>query len=242
MRLLVSVRSADDVAAAVAGGAQIVDAKEPARGALGAVGPDQLRAISRGVPPGWPLSVALGDPADQRELASAWRLLDVIADGGPLFVKLGLSSTSGLAEARSILHQATALAAASPRRPSVVAVAYADGKGPGPEPIIDLASDAGAQGVLLDTWRKDGRDLFSFMDEPTLHAWAVRARTRGLLVAAAGSLSAAGIERAARLPLDVVGVRGAACVGGRNGEVDEGRVRALSGAIAKAKARTQAIA
>ena len=37
MRLLVSVRSADEVAAAMAGGADIIDAKEPARGSLGAV-------------------------------------------------------------------------------------------------------------------------------------------------------------------------------------------------------------
>ena len=38
MRLLVSVRSADEVGAALAGGAEIVDVKEPSRGALGAGG------------------------------------------------------------------------------------------------------------------------------------------------------------------------------------------------------------
>src|SRR5689334_19855735 len=100
MRLLVSVRSGDEVAAAVAGGAEIVDAKEPARGALGAVGPDELREISRVLPAACPLSVALGDPADDRELASAWRLLDGIAGDRPLFVKVGLSASRDLAGAR----------------------------------------------------------------------------------------------------------------------------------------------
>ncbi len=242
MRLLVSVRSADEVAAAVAGGAEIVDAKEPGRGALGAVGPDELRGISRVLPAGWPLSVALGDPADEREVGSAWRLLDVIAGGRPLFVKLGLSGVGGLAGARSILHHAVALAASSPSRPAVVAVAYGDAKGPPPEAVIELASEAGARGVLLDTWRKDGRDLFSFMAEPTVRAWAMGARARGLLVAAAGSLSAAGVERAARLPVDVVGVRGAACLGGRNGQVDEALVRTLAAAIRGAGAQPHAVA
>jgi len=37
MKLLVSVRDAIDASAALAGGADIIDAKEPASGALGAV-------------------------------------------------------------------------------------------------------------------------------------------------------------------------------------------------------------
>ena len=61
MRLLVSVRAGHEVAAALAGGADIIDAKEPARGSLGPVAPEVLRAISARVPESVPLSVALGD-------------------------------------------------------------------------------------------------------------------------------------------------------------------------------------
>ena len=46
MRLLVSVRAAAEVAPALAGGADIIDAKEPARGSLGAVSPTRLREIA----------------------------------------------------------------------------------------------------------------------------------------------------------------------------------------------------
>ena len=45
MRLLVSVRDAVEADAAVDGGAEIVDAKEPAAGSLGAVAPAVLAAI-----------------------------------------------------------------------------------------------------------------------------------------------------------------------------------------------------
>ena len=48
MRLLVSVRSEEEARAALAGGAEIIDAKEPSRGALGAVEIGVLREIVRG--------------------------------------------------------------------------------------------------------------------------------------------------------------------------------------------------
>ena len=45
MQLLVSVRNEIEAVAAVAGGADIIDAKEPLAGALGAVSSEVLRAI-----------------------------------------------------------------------------------------------------------------------------------------------------------------------------------------------------
>ena len=46
--LLASVRSAGEAQVAVAGGADLIDAKEPARGALGAVDADVVSAIQIG--------------------------------------------------------------------------------------------------------------------------------------------------------------------------------------------------
>jgi (5-formylfuran-3-yl)methyl phosphate synthase len=234
MRLLVSVRSASEVAAAAVGGADIVDAKEPAHGALGAVGLDVLSGIARALPADLPLSVALGDPTDERALIDAWSLLEVLVGGRALFVKLGLAQAQGADGARSLLARAVSLAASSPLEPALVPVAYADGVGPGPTVVTRLAAEVGARGVLLDTWHKDGRDLFAHLAESALHAWAASARELGLLVAMAGGLSPEGVGRAARLPIDVVGVRGAACAGGRSGRVEESRVRVLAGLISAA--------
>ena len=55
MRLLVSVRSAAEAVAALDGAAHIVDAKEPARGPLGAVEPAVLAAILDQVPANQPV-------------------------------------------------------------------------------------------------------------------------------------------------------------------------------------------
>ena len=61
MQLLVSVANALDAAAAVEGGADIVDAKDPSRGALGPVSPAALRAIIATVAGRRPVSAAEGD-------------------------------------------------------------------------------------------------------------------------------------------------------------------------------------
>ena len=74
MRLLVSVRSAAEVAAAVAGGADIVDAKEPTRGLARRGERPVLREIARCVPAGMPFSIALGEPNNAgRRSRRPWR-------------------------------------------------------------------------------------------------------------------------------------------------------------------------
>ena len=61
MRLLVSVRNAAEAAAALAGGADIVDAKEPLNGALGPVGHGMLASITATIGGSAPVSAALGE-------------------------------------------------------------------------------------------------------------------------------------------------------------------------------------
>jgi uncharacterized protein (UPF0264 family) len=235
MRLLVSVRSAAEVAAAVAGGADIVDAKEPAAGSLGAVSGHVLREIALSVPAGVPLSIALGEPKDVAALEAAMAELHGLTPRPRrAYVKIGLSTAGDGAEA--LLTALVGLASRTPIRPSVVAVAYADyvaAGAPAPETVARLAAAARADGVLLDTWGKDGGDLFHYLAKPTLHAWIEQVHAAGLLVALAGSLSIEGVRVVADLPADIVGVRGAACLGGRTGVVSEGRVAELKAALAQ---------
>ena len=94
MRLLVSVRSAAEVGEALAGGADIIDAKEPARGGLGAVEPDVLRAIVDRVPAGVPMSVALGDFTDRAHVLEQVARLPVGRPGNTVFLKLGFAGLS----------------------------------------------------------------------------------------------------------------------------------------------------
>ena len=233
MRLLVSVRSADEVGAAVAGGADIIDVKEPARGALGAADPEVVRAVCSLVPSSMPLSLALGDPPNRAEVQASVSRLSLNRPAGEVILKLGFAGTSSKEEAEDRLMAAIGAAPLGP--PSViVAVAYADwalAEAPSPPDIVRAASRTGARGVLLDTFIKDGRDLFASITIDVLNRWIRKARLAGLLTAVAGSLDSGGIARLRAVAPDVVGVRGAACDGGRLGRVSAERVRTLRRAV-----------
>ena len=234
MRLLVSVRSAMEVRPALLGGADVVDAKDPARGALGAVSLAVLREIARAVPSHIPFSVALGDLADCDRVARS--VTDVEQTAGArdeLYVKLGLAGTPDVDDAVQ-LASAAIEASRSGGKARLIVVAYADhalAGSPTPRAVIGIAREAGASGVLLDTYGKDGRNLFQHAEEEKVRAWASAVRAAGLMVALAGSLDREGVRRAALVPADVVGVRGSACEGGRGGRVVEARVRTLATAV-----------
>lgn len=234
MRLLVSVRCGAEVAAAVEGGAHIVDAKEPARGSMGAVDAETLAEIAGELPAGVPLSVALGDVADVEQVAAA--LAPTSSNGAlrPRYLKLGFAGAVQPETARRTLAAAVMAASALEGRPHVVAVAYADHLAaacPPPAAVARIAAEVGAAGVLLDTWTKDGRDLFAWCSAPALKEWVGGVRGSGLLAAVAGSLQRDSIATVAETKPHIVGIRGAACDGGRGGQVAAARVRSLLAAI-----------
>jgi uncharacterized protein (UPF0264 family) len=199
MQLLVSVADAIDAAAAVEGGADIVDAKDPSRGALGPVSPAALRAIVATVAGRRPVSAALDERGDGA-FGTVDRALRLT------FVKLTSPRTI--------------------RGCAMVLAAYADA--PDWRDVIEVARRCGAEGVLLDTRDKNGRGLFRLLDDEAIAQWVEAAHAAGLTAALAGRLTADDLPRAAALGADIAGVRGAACEGGRSGRVSVERVRALA--------------
>lgn len=233
MQLLVSVRSEAEVAAALSGGADIVDAKEPALGSLGPVDAEVLAAIAARVPESVPLSIALGDfrEADAARAAILAAISAVATNGhaAPHYLKLGFAGRRAASGVTAVLAAARRAAGTGARSPIIVPVAYADhdaAGAPSPEVVLQAAVAAGAGALLVDTWSKDGRGLLDHLPLDRLARLSDRVRGAGLLFAVAGSLDLASVGRVAGLA-DVIGVRGAACTGGRMGAVDGGRVREL---------------
>lgn len=226
MRLLVSVTDVAEAAAATAGGAQIIDVKDPGAGSVGRAPAEWVQAIRSVTPPSLPVSAALGDgPFDAQAVAAAAR---VLSDCGAQYVKVGLrdtASTAALAALRAVRDRL-------PPSVGLIAVAFADAERARclrPAALTAVAAAARAQGCLLDTAIKDGRSLLSWLDEAALAAFVADCRARGLLCGLAGSLTAADVPRVAAVDPDIVGVRSAACVGDRvHGRVSRQRVAALA--------------
>ena len=205
MLLLVSVRNATEAMTALAGGADIIDAKEPTAGALGAVNVATFHDIHGAVARTRPVSAAIGDAEDEDTVERHAR---AFATAGAEFVKVGVSSV------RSALRGRSFVTAAVRGSRGTTAVAYADVSGGiSHDAVLDIAAEAGARGVLLDTADKDGPGLRVLLDARALETWVTRARNAGLLVALAGKLTAE----------DLAFV----CDAGRNGTVSEAKVRRL---------------
>src|SRR5947209_15324965 len=121
MRLLVSVISAEEARRALAGGADIIDVKDPREGALGAPSPRVLSEVVRVVGAAAPVSVALGDLPNLPNTAALAGHGAALCGAG--YVKVGLRGVRELDEAVPLLR---AVADAVTPRAAVVAAAYAD--------------------------------------------------------------------------------------------------------------------
>ena len=230
MRLLVSAASAADAAAAVAGGADVVDAKDPGRGALGPVSPATFAAIVATVAGRRPVTAALGEALEPSTIEESARNHAAL---GASLVKIGFAGIPDLRLAHNLAAAAVRGAVRGHADARVVLVAYADAPAAtvSPMTLLEVASTAGAAGVLLDTADKSGPRLTELVSPAWLTDWVALAHGRSLLVALAGRLRAEDLPIVRRCGADVAGVRGAACEGGRGGRIEAARVRGLRGAF-----------
>jgi len=224
--LLVSVRSGVEAASAVAGGAQVIDIKEPSRGSLGPADPLVWRDVCCRVGDSNLISAALGELLED---SPADRLNDL---GSICLVKTGLAGCNAVDDWRE---RWQSVVARLPSSVGAVAVAYADhvrAGSPNPDEILTSAVELGCRTLLIDTFDKSHGSLFDIMSAVQVGRIVQAARSLSLRVVLAGSLNHGSIERALRFKPDLIAVRGAACDGSRTGPIDRARVRALAELVA----------
>lgn len=208
MRLLVSVVDADEARAALAGGADIIDVKDPREGALGAPAPATLAAVVGAVGGAAPVSVALGDLPDQPHTAAL--AARGAAACGAAFVKVGLRGPRSLQRAVAMV---AAVADAVGPAVSVIAAGYADAAALDPPALApallpDVVAATGIAGALIDTSVKDGGGLYRWLTDAAVASLVERTRAAGGSFAIAGQLR---LSELRRVEADIVGVRSAVC-------------------------------
>jgi len=216
MRLLVSVVSEEEVAAAVEGGADIVDVKNPREGALGANFPRVIRRVRQCTPPGLPVSVAIGDAPDKPGATALAALGAAVC--GVQYVKVGLYGTKEPRQAVFLLKEVCRAVREHDTGIKIIAAAYADAHKIGalPAPASpSVANEAGADGCMLDTAVKGEGSLFSHLGDDELRDFVQSCHKAGLICALAGSLGEADIPRVSEIGPDIIGFRTAACQGDR---------------------------
>ncbi|GFP30444.1 (5-formylfuran-3-yl)methyl phosphate synthase [Candidatus Hakubella thermalkaliphila] len=215
MKLLVSVVNEEEAREALAGGADIIDVKNPLEGSLGANFPKVIRRVVE-LSFGFEVSAAIGDMPNLPGTASLAAL--GAASYGVDYIKIGLMGPQNAGEAIYLMQRITETVREANSRTRVIAVAYADARRVGSlDPLLlpQVALAAGADGCMLDTAVKDGSSLFDFLDLDTLRKFVREVHDQGFLCALAGSLKAEDLSLVWELGADIAGVRGAACIGDR---------------------------
>ncbi len=199
-------------------GADIIDAKNPSAGALGALPVETVAAIRAAVPRRIPVSATIGDPVD--DVPATIASVRGMAAAGADFVKVGLSNaTSGAAIAE-------ALGGLDVGRARLVGVLLAE-EGVDLD-IVAAAGAAGFAGLMLDTGHKRRGGLPDILSASALRDFVAATHAAGMFAGLAGSLRAEHVAQLLSLQPDVLGFRGGLCrQGERTAEIDAEAVRAI---------------
>jgi len=226
MQILISIKSSEELSAAIKGNADIIDLKNPEEGSLGAACPlfiKQIRKLARNRL----ISVAIGDMPNLPCTAA------LAARGAAMFnvdyIKVGLYGVSSYDEALHLLKSVVKATKEYDPNIMVVGAGYADAinfGGVNPLKIPEITKNAGADIAMLDTINKNGKKLFDFLNLDDLQTFVKKTHEIGLLVALAGSLQKEDLSTIYELGTDITGFRGAVCSNNdrKNGLVNEHKV------------------
>src|SRR5882724_5080532 len=217
---LASVTGPDEADVALVHGADVIDLKDPARGALGAVSADAVRATVERIAGRRPVSAVAGDlPMEPETLCAA---VAGLAATGVDYVKVGLFADERRADCiRSLAPLA--------RDTKLVGVMFADDEAD--MALLGVMAAAGFAGAMLDTAGKTSGRLLDHIGIPTLRDFIGECRKHGLPTGLAGSLEAPDIRRLLLLEPDILGFRRALCRQERLGPIDLDAVALIRGLI-----------
>ena len=199
--MLASVNSLEEARLIQRFNVDIIDLKQPAEGALGALPVEVVREVVTCLKPIARISATVGDLPMQPGLLAA--AVSAMAATEVDFVKIGFFP--GGDWQASI----TALSALAGQGHALIAVLFAD---TGVDfAIIPALALAGFRGVMLDTMDKSQGRLTQLLSLGELQGFVQVARDNSLLTGLAGSLAFSDIADLLPLHADYLGFRGALC-------------------------------
>jgi (5-formylfuran-3-yl)methyl phosphate synthase len=235
VRLLVSVRDVGEALCAGDAGADFIDLKEPADGALGALEPEriaQIVAVLRSRYSGVRISATVGD-LGAHEADEILRRVARVASCGVDYVKVGLWPTPSAPALAAALLDALAACAAS-----VVPVLVAD-RGIDPALVAHALECRAFPALMVDTADKARGSLLQRVPRAALESFIAAVRSRGTMVGLAGSLRVDDVPALRALAPDFAGFRGALTRGERSAALDARLVQRLRSRLApRARARS----
>jgi uncharacterized protein (UPF0264 family) len=215
IKLLVSPRNVNEAKITIASGVDYIDCKNPEEGSLGANFPWIITQMKELIPSNsnQKLSATIGDfpylpgSASLAALGAAFSGADII--------KVGLKGPQNLEEGIRMMKKIVKAVKDFNEEIKIVAAGYADQqklkKSPDPFLIPIIASESGSDIAMLDTYFKDGSNLFDFLNEDQLIEFNSLGKENGLQIALAGNLRTNNIPQIRNISPDIIGVRSVVC-------------------------------
>jgi uncharacterized protein (UPF0264 family) len=238
LKLLVSPKNETEAAEAIAGGADIIDVKNPREGPLGANFPWVIKRVKQITPADIEVSCTIGEMPN---LPGSMALAALgAATTGVNYVKAGLYGLKTPEAAVNLMQNVVKAAKDFNSSVKVVVSGYADAERISTVDslhIPKIANDVQGDIAMIDTAIKDGKNLFDFLTKSQLQRFVDKAHSYGLKAALAGSLRKEDMPDVCALDADVVGVRGAVCtLSDRvNGQITREKVRELVEVVRQAE-------
>ncbi|PXW91572.1 uncharacterized protein (UPF0264 family) [Sphaerotilus hippei] len=226
MKILVSVRDAEEARIAARAGVDLIDLKEPSRGALGGLPPEAIASITallRRIAPATPVSATIGDwPADALEAIT--RQVRAVAACGVDYVKVGVlpGPCSRALIARLGELQAGGLA--------LVPVFIADHGLP--DALVGQALAHRFPALMLDTQDKRAGSLMDVTGADERAGFVARVQAGGALAGLSGALRLHHLARLGEAGPDFAGFRSVVCRQDRAATLEASRLADLIAAVA----------
>ena len=223
--MLASVNSVEEAALVLSANVDIIDLKQPALGALGALETGLVKKIVAEIDGRCPVSATVGDLPMQPEIV--FNAVKAMAETGVDYIKIGFFPDGDW------LGTIEKLASLAQKNLALIAVLFADA-----DPDFDIISalkKAGFKGVMLDTMNKGNGSLTQVMAKTDIAQFVSLAKAHQLICGLAGSLRLEDIPELMPYQPDYLGFRGALCLQhNRIARLSEQSVALIKRAIAHA--------
>ncbi len=217
IKLLVSPKTIEEAKIAIAAQADYIDCKNPEEGSLGANFPWMIKRMKSLIPfhSSQLLSATIGDFPYLPGSASLAALGAAVS--GADIIKVGLKGPKNKEQGIKLMKNVVKAVKDFNKNILVVAAGYADYSRMEASPeflsIPEIATKSGAEIAMLDTFIKDEKNLFDFLNVDQLLEFKNKAIKLNLRVALAGNLNFKVLPKIKQISPDIIGVRSVICEG-----------------------------
>lgn len=199
--LLISTTNQTEVEMAMTCGADIIDLKDPALGALGALPIQRIKELISFVGGRKEISATIGDVPMEAGLIKG--SVEAFTHLGLDYIKIGFFESSNYKSCLSVMQN---FAESGIKLIAVLFVEYVY-----PEDLLKQIKDAGFTGLMFDTCEKNGKTIFDAFTVNQINALKLSADSLELMFGLAGSLNIQHISRIKLIAPTFAGFRGGVC-------------------------------